>query len=287
MIIVTGANGLLGRAITEQLLTRVAAEEIGVSVRDTNAAQVLAERGVRVRRGDFEDVASLARSFEGASQVLIVSASQTGKDAVRGHRTAIDAAVAAGANRVMYTSHMGASPTSFFAPMPDHAATEAILTNSGVAYTSLRNGFYASSAMQMFGHALQSGELAAPEDGPVAWTAHADLAEVAAIALTDGSLDGLTPALTGHEATDLHGIVALAAELSGREVRRTIVSDDQYQADLKGNGVPDSAADMLVGLFRASRHGDFARTDPTLAQLIGRTPTSLRDVMSATITRPS
>ena len=39
MIIVTGANGKLGRAVVKQLLKRVSAEHIGVSVRDPNQAQ--------------------------------------------------------------------------------------------------------------------------------------------------------------------------------------------------------------------------------------------------------
>src|ERR1039458_663332 len=65
LIIVTGANGQLGRAIVEQLLGRIPAEQIGVSVRDPEKAQGRAEQGVRVRRGDFADAASLAHAFEG------------------------------------------------------------------------------------------------------------------------------------------------------------------------------------------------------------------------------
>ena len=64
----------------------------------------------------------------------------------------------------------------------------------GVPVTSLRNGFYASRG-DAAGRAVETGELAAPEDGPVAWTSHDDLAEVADIALTDPTgpaLDGLT-----------------------------------------------------------------------------------------------
>jgi len=47
----------------------------------------------------------------------------------------------------------------------------------------------------MLGQALQTGELILPQDGPVAWTAHAD-ATVAALTDT-GPFDGITPALTG------------------------------------------------------------------------------------------
>jgi NAD(P)H dehydrogenase (quinone) len=281
LIIVTGATGKLGSLVVEQLLARVPAAQIGVSVRDPARAGHLAERGVRVRRGDFTDAASLAPAFEGASQILLVSAGTTGEAALSQHRTAIEAAVAAGTGRILYTSHMGADPTSPFAPMPDHAATETLLRDSGVAFTALRNGFYAATVDLLLGPsgALATGELAVPEDGPVAWTTHADLAEATAIALAEGGLDGVTPALTAAEAVDMEGVAALASELTGRPVRRVVVSDDDYRAGLVSHGVPEAAADILVGMFRAARRGDFAATDPTLADLLDRRPAPLREAL--------
>jgi NAD(P)H dehydrogenase (quinone) len=204
---------------------------------------------------------------------------------VRLNRAAIDAAVAAGAGRVLYTSHMGSNPCSPFPPMPDHAATESALAAAGVAFTALRNGFYAASAVMLLGAALETGELAVPADGPVAWTSHADLAEAAVIALTGDRLDGLTPALTGSEAIDMAGVAAIASEVIGRPIRHVVVSDEEYRAGLIAHAVPEPAADMLLGLFAASRKGEFAPADPTLARLIGRAPQTVRDVLVAAVER--
>ena len=115
------------------------------------------ERGVRVRQGDFGDAGSLPNAFEGASRVLVVSASALGEFAVRLNRTAIEAARAPGADRVLYTRHMGSNPESAFPPMHTHAATEATLEELGVPFTALRNGFYASSAAFQLGRALETG----------------------------------------------------------------------------------------------------------------------------------
>lgn len=284
MIIVTGANGQLGRAVTERLLARVPAGQVGVSVRDPEKARGLQEQGVRVRRGDFADPATLAHAFEGTSKVLIVSADSTGEAAVRGHRAAIDAAAAAGAKRILYTSHMGSDPSSPFPPMRDHAATEAALRDCGVPFTSLRNGFYASTVPMLLSAALRTGELAVPEDGPVAWTAHADLAQAAALALTEeGLLDAVTPPLTGSDAADMTAIAAIATQLTGRPIRRVVVSDAGYRAGLLAHGLPEPQADMLVGLFAASRQGHFAPADPTLARLLGRPTVTLADTLKDTI----
>jgi len=88
MIVVTGASGQLGRAVLERLLGRVPAEQVGASVRDPEKARDLAERGVRVRRGDYAEPSSLAASFEGASRVLVVSANTLGEEGLRQNRAA-------------------------------------------------------------------------------------------------------------------------------------------------------------------------------------------------------
>ena len=120
MIIITGATGKLGRQIVERLLAPVPAYGVGVSVRDADKAQDLADRGVRVRAGSFTEPESLAYAFEGASQVLIVSVDKLGDEAVDLHRAAIDAAITAGARRILYTSHAGARHDSHFQACRDH-----------------------------------------------------------------------------------------------------------------------------------------------------------------------
>jgi uncharacterized protein YbjT (DUF2867 family) len=280
MIVVTGATGQLGSAVVERLLERVPADQLGVSVRSPQHAGALAARGVRVRRGDFDDPTSLRDAFEGANQVLVVSGNATGEAAVQQHVTAIDAARAVGVERIVYTSHMGASPTSLFAPMPDHAATEAALEASGLAFTSLRNGFYAASALMLMGPAVQTGQLVAPEDGPVSWTTHADLAEVAAIALAEpGRLDGLTPPLTAGRAVDFAELAVIASEVSGASITRVTVSDDEWRANMRAHGMPDAVVDLLLGVFLASRRGEFSAVDPTLEDLLGRAPSTMREVL--------
>ncbi|TXS35678.1 NAD(P)H-binding protein [Streptomyces sp. OR43] len=281
MIIVTGATGRLGRQIVERLLVRVPADRIGVSVRDPQKAQAFADRGIRVRHGSFDDPAGLAHAFEGATQVLLVSVDRMGEEAVRLHRTAIEAAATAGARRILYTSHMGADPASRFQACRDHAATEQALSKSGVPWTALRNGFHASAAVQFLGHAAASGSLVLPEDGPVSWTAHADLADAAAAVLADeGRFDGPTPPLTSTQALTFDDVAGLATAATGRTITRATASDEVFRDQLRGNGAPAGAADQVLGIFEAARAGEFATVDPTLAGLIGREPTALRAVLS-------
>lgn len=282
MIVVTGATGTLGRLIVEELLASTTADQIGVSVRDPGKAGNLADRGVRVRHGDFTDRDSLTTAFEGATQVLIVSsnAAATGGDPLAQHRAAIDAAKSVGVRRIVYTSHMGVSDRSRFPPMRDHAATEEMLAASGVAWTAMRNGFYAATVPRIVGDAVRSGTIAAPADGKVSWTNHADLAAAAARILLDESrFDGPTPPLTGSEALDLSDIAAILSELTGRTIERHVLADEEYGASMTGAGMPSTAVNIMLGLFDASRSGEFTAVDPTLATLLDRPPVTVREVL--------
>lgn len=288
MIIVTGATGQLGRGVVQQLLQRVDASTVGVSVRDPDKTADLTERGVRVRRGDFDDPASLGDAFEGATIVFIVSsnARASGGDTLAQHRNAFAAAKAAGAERIVYTSHMGVSADSAFPPMWDHAATEAMLAETGMRWTALRHGFYANNGLMLLGDGLKTGVVAAPEDGKVSWTAHADLAEadaviLAAIAAGDGdSFDGPTAPLTGAEALDLADMAAIASEVLDKLIQREIATEEQARATIAGRGMPPAAANMMLGLYTAMRKGEFAAVDPMLERLIGRSPTPLRELIA-------
>ena len=288
MIIVTGATGQLGRAIVEKLLGRVPADQVGVSVRDPAKAADLARAGVRVRRGDFADPDSLRAAFEGAKQLLLVSsnARANGGDTLAQHRAAIEAARAVGVDRVVYTSQMAASATSLFPPMLDHAATEAMLRDSGLPWTALRHGFYASSGLMLTGEGAAKGVIEAPAAGAVAWTTHDDLAEADAIFLTQGARhDGPTPPLTASQALDLEALAAIASELRGRPVERRVLTDDEMRARMAARGAPPRAVQVMMGLYAASRAGEFATVGPTLERLLGRRPINMRAVMAAQLAR--
>jgi uncharacterized protein YbjT (DUF2867 family) len=287
MIIVTGGTGQLGSQIVDRLLDRVPPDQVGVSVRDTDRADDLAARGVRVRHGDFTDRDSLSHAFEGATQVLIVSTNQTGQAALVQHRTAIDAARDAGAKRILYTSHQGATEHSVFAPMPDHAATERYLSQTGTPFTALRNGFYASTVGHLLGQALQSGQLVAPADGPVSWTTHADLAEAAAIILADGGrFEGPTPPLTAAEALDLADIASILTDLTGRTIRRIVADDAEWTATMIGHGVSADQTNLLLAMFHAARRGEFSTTGPDLQNLLQRPATPLRSTLQNLANQP-
>ncbi|GAA3870238.1 NAD(P)H-binding protein [Streptomyces sedi] len=280
MIVVTGATGGLGGATVAHLLRRVPADRIGVSVRDAAAARHLADRGVRVRQGSYEDPAALRDSFAGAEQVLLVSGNDPAADLVALHRNAVGAAVEVGVRRIVYTSQQGAVPGNPYPPSDIHRATEAVLDDSGVAWTALRNGAY-GPLDQVLGPWRRTGVIARPADGPVPYTDRDDIAEATAVVLAgDRAFDGPVT-LTAPTAVTLEELAGIASGLTGAAVRRVVVDDARWVADQVASGVPERMARLLLTWYQAARAGHFAEAGPLLAELLGREPRTAADRLAA------
>jgi NAD(P)H dehydrogenase (quinone) len=279
MIIITGATGALNGATVDHLLERLPAGQIAVAVRDVLKAQRFTERGVEVRHGDYAEPASLPGAFEGADQLLLVSSNDPGADAVSLHTTAIEAAVAAGVGRILYTSHQGAALHSPFKPARDHFATEQLLAKSGVAWTSLRNGFYAHSLPRLMGPWRETGRVTVPVDGPVSWTAREDAAEAAAAILaSNGGYEGLTT-ITASSAPTFEQIAVIATEVTGRTIESEVVDPQEWVAARIAAGQPELMVRFMLGMYQAAGQGLFAGVDPLLSTLLEREPRTVRDLL--------
>ena len=196
------------------------------------------------------------------------------------HRAAIDAAVAAGVGRILYTSHQGAALDTPFGPGRDHARTEQLLEASGVPWTSLRNGFYAHSLGWLVGPWRETGVISVPVDGPVSWTAREDEAEAAAVIIaSDGAYEGPTT-LTASAAPTFAEVAEIASAVAGRTVRAEVLGVEPWVAAQVAAGRPEGMARFALGMFEAAAQGFFAGTDPLLATLLGREPRTVHDALA-------
>jgi NAD(P)H dehydrogenase (quinone) len=100
-VVITGATGGLGSDVIGQLRRFVPSAELGVSVRAPERAAALKAVGIRVRRGDFVEPASLEHAFEGARRVLLISTRTPGNAArFAEQKNAIDAAMRCGVEHI-------------------------------------------------------------------------------------------------------------------------------------------------------------------------------------------
>ena len=110
---VTGAAGPFGRTVVETLLARGAKKIVAIT-RSPDKLADLAEKGVTVRAGDFDDAKSIDAAFAGIDRLLIVSTDKIGVPGARlaQHRAAMDAARRAGVKHLIYTSIPTPYPSS-------------------------------------------------------------------------------------------------------------------------------------------------------------------------------
>ncbi len=285
MYALTGASGHLGQLALKHLLTLVPANQIIATARDPQKLAEFAAQGVIVRRADFTDPAALPAAFEGAERLLIISTDIIGQR-VALHKAAIDAAVAAGVKHIVYTSAADADPNSSAPIQMDHGLTEAALAASGVAWTALRNGYYAEvlTDFQLL-NTLQVGNqfLIPAGDVKPSWITREDCARSAAYVLAGRSTITGPVELTGPEALGFSDIVQRWAGVDGPALTVSVLSDEELVAQLIAKGLPEQATGMTVGLaIWLVRVGTTKVTD-AVVKITGTKPTSIDAVLRSLV----
>jgi NAD(P)H dehydrogenase (quinone) len=281
-IVITGASGQLGRLVTAAVLDRADAADVVLVTRDPARLADVAPRGVEVRAGDFGDPASLAGAFAGAETALIISTDQVGAR-VAGHKAAIDAAAAAGARSIAYTSAINPSHSNPIVVASEHRETEEHLRASGAGWTMLRNSIYAEMLLLSAGPALASGRHVHNEDdGRVSYVARADCAAAAAVVLTSDGHDGKLYDVTGPEALSADEVAALFAALGGRPVEALATDDGAFVAGLVEHAhMPEPVAQAYATFGMGARRGYSGVVSDTVRELTGAAPQSVHDVLAA------
>jgi NAD(P)H dehydrogenase (quinone) len=282
MIVVTGANGQLGRLVIQNLLQTVPAAQVVAAVRSPAKAADLAALGVQVREADYARPATLAAAFAGATKVLLISSSEVGQRA-RQHAAVIEAVKAAGVERVAYTSILHA-PTSKIALADEHRETEAMLKSSGVPHVLLRNGWYTENYTGSIGAALAHGVvLGAAGKGRIASATRADYAAAAATVLVREGQAGKVYELAGDQAFTMAEYAAEVARQSGKPVVYKDLPEADYKAALVGAGLPEGFATLLAQSSACSAQDELYDAGRQLSALIGRPTTPLADAVAAAL----
>jgi NAD(P)H dehydrogenase (quinone) len=280
-IVITGASGHLGRATAGMVLERMPASEVILTTRHPEEISDLAARGAEVREADFERPETLVGAFEGGEKLLLISTDAVGAR-VDQQRAAIEAAGKAGIRHVIYTSYLNPVEDNPAAVTADHRETEAVLRESGLAWTALRNGLYAEYQVPAGAQAIATGRLVHNNgDGETAYVSREDCAAAAAAVLSTESHDGEAYDIAGPRPLSQDDVAALLSEVSVRPVEAVSVDDEQFVQGLAAYGMPEPAARSIATFGRAIREGFISEASGAVENLTGRPPRSLREVFEA------
>lgn len=281
-IAITGASGLLGRATAEFVLQIVHPSKVVLTTRTPDALADFAARGVQVRAADFARPNTLATAFADVDRLLLISTDAIGAR-LEAQRAAVAAAERAGVKHVVYTSVPQPVAGNPALVVPDHAGTEESLRASGMAWTALRNNLYAHMQIPGIEHAAAAGQFVTNTgSGVTAFVTREDCAAVAAAVLTQAGHEGLAYDVTGPEALGAVDFAALAGELGRRRVEVLDVDDTAFLAGLLRSGLPQDVAALVTSFGAATRGDHLAHVTSVVADLTGRTPTALGDLVRTT-----
>ncbi len=248
MILVAGATGNVGGALVRDLTTR------GVPVRGLSRSGEF--------RGDLNDPPSLRPALAGVSAMFMLA----------GYPPEIFAeARQAGVRHVVLMSGGSAETGDRSNAVARYMIeTEEALRESGLAWTILRPRTFMSNALQ-WADQVRAGVVRAPwPDVAVATVDPADIAAVAAVALTEPGHEGREYPVTGPEALRPADRVALLATALGREVRYEAQPDDEARAEMSAQ-MPREYVDAFFSFFSDGKL-DESQVFPTVAEVTGRAP---------------
>jgi NAD(P)H dehydrogenase (quinone) len=278
---VTGASGKLGRLVLDELLRQTDAANVVALARDPATLQEYDQRGVQVRKADYDDPASLKAALRGVDRLLLISGNAVG-ERKRQHGNVIGAAKDAGVSYIAYTSILKGDK-SRLALAPEHVATEKLLADSGLNYDLLRNGWYSENYTGALAQAVQSGKIfGAVGQGKLSTASRQDLAAGAAAALLR-SEGGQTYELAGDNAWTMDEFAAEVSRQAGKPVEYVDQNEADYAKVLEGAGLPPPVASMLASTSALSGEGELYDEGRDLSRLSGRPTTPISETIAAAL----
>ncbi|WP_427895504.1 SDR family oxidoreductase [Kribbella sp. GL6] len=279
MIGITGATGQLG----SRIVARLTGVPLRLIVRDPARAPVLPD--VSVAQAAYGEHAALLSALDGVDVLMLLSATESA-DRVELHKATVDAAVAAGVRRIVYTSFAGAAPGATFTFARDHWHTEQHIRASGVDFTFLRDNLYLDFVPGFVG---ADGVIRGPAgDGRTAAVTRDDVAAVAAAVLrTAGAspapdrYSGATYDLTGPAAFTLAEAAALLSDAWGRTIRYEPETLDEAYRSRESYGAPAWEVAGWVTSYAAIASGELGHVSTAVRDITGVEPTSLEQYVRA------
>jgi uncharacterized protein YbjT (DUF2867 family) len=268
MILITGANGNVGKEVLKQVAAT------GAKVRaafQTVTKAAAAPSGVEIATMDYNKPETLQAALKGIERVFLVAPPTPNLPALE--RKAIDEIKQSGVRHVVKLSAMGGRDAIF---PRQHADSEDYIKSSGVPYTFLRPNGFMQNFVTYNGATInsQNAFYGSQGEGKVS---HIDLRDIAAVAvktLTEDGHQGKVYTLTGPEALSNARVAETLSEDTGREIKYVDLTAEQFKQALLGAGLPEWSANALVDLQQFYRRGGASAVTRDVEQLLGRKPTS-------------
>lgn len=280
-VAIVGASGQLGRLTLDAVLAGgTAPAEVVAAVRSPDKLTAYAQRGVQVRRADYEEPESLVVAFAGVERVLLVpSLAMPGPRALQYHN-AIGAAREAGVQHLVHYGLVPTAPEAPFLVTPFLLFAESALRTSGLQWTILRNSLYADPIVDWVDDIVKMGTIPYPTgDARCAYVSRADIARAGAVVLTTEGHAGKIYHLTGTASLTTAQLCDVVSGVTGKPVDDRSATDDDYVQACLAGGEPEGFTQLLLSLYWTIREGFCDVVTDDVEQLTGTPAASFEELL--------
>lgn len=291
-LILTGVDGNLGGQAADYLLESAKPEDLIFTGYDPQSLEKYAAKGVETRIADFNNREGLEKAFEGGRVMALISMPFVGVKRQRAQGNAVDAAKAAGVEKIVYTSLVNAAdPTNPSVEKKDHIWTEKFIKEAGLDYVFLRNSQYAEAMItNYFTYVHMGGPLTNSQgDGLMAYISRKDCAKAVAYALVAKDLHKAVLDINGPELMTISKFCEIGNQVTGNHVEYKEITDEENYRVFDAMGVPRTtdgefkegseapfSSDGMVTFAQAIREGKMAIKTDDFQKLTGAEPLSVR-----------
>lgn len=264
-ILAIGAEGRFASLVLPAVAGRGAT--VRGLIRDPAASDRVRESGAaETVVGDLTDRGSIDRALQGVASVFYIAPAFLENEAEVG-KSMVAAAVDAGVRRFVFSSVIHPVLSSLSNHAAKASVEEAVL-DSGMEYTFLHPALFFQNYAQGWDRMISTGVLAEPWSTETRFSRidYRDVAEVAAIALTEDRLLYGTFELCAEGALNRHEVAALVSGV----LRREIKADRVDPATLGPEAAP------MRPMFDHYDRGDLRGNALTLSAILERKPRTLR-----------
>ena len=279
MILVTGAAGKTGRAVIAALATRRAA--VRAFVHRPEQAEIVERLGAwETVVGDMADRESMSQAVDGVRAVYHICPNMHPGEVALG-QLAMEVARAAGVTHFVYHSVLHPQTEA----MPHHwrkLRVEERLFESGLPFTILQPAAYMQNVSAYWERIVREGVYPVPYavDAPLSLVDLEDVAQAAAIVLTEEGHEGAVYELAGPEALTPRDVAQEVGRQLGRPVRAEAVPLETWQRNARAAGLGEEAVDALLKMFRYYDRYGLVGNPRVLSWLLGRPPTAFADFVA-------
>ncbi|MEA3201076.1 MAG: hypothetical protein QOE90_2504 [Thermoplasmata archaeon] len=278
-VLVAGATGNLGSRVVNALLAR--GKRVRALVRAGTEAGALEARGVEIARGDLTRPETLPAALRGVDAVVTTAIGYSMRKPgdsieavdIKGNRSLVDAAHAAGVRRFVFTSILTADQAPSVPHFWAKKLTEDHLAASGVPAVSLRPGAYLGGS-PWWTQQLAGGAILAFGPPDVAWTyVHPDeVADLLAQAVDARGVEGRKIDVGSDRPVTLRELARLVSAEAGREIRLA-----EPDAAMQRWGGDDAAGEArrrdMTAMARYFGSGKYVADTRLQREVFGHVPT--------------